>query len=190
MALAEFIFIYPAFSHLTCHRDSSDGVDNPLSWLDHGSGEASTFGEMDFPCMAVCECDRGGDLCDGTHMSGGYRTRVSFLKVWLALGATFLVACQAPIADTGKALYAARCAACHGDTGHGDGPVARKLPDSPTRFSDPAWRKSVNQAYVREVITYGGSHMGISPLMPSSKDIGGNEPLMNELIAFVLQLGK
>lgn len=124
----------------------------------------------------------------GTRLALGKSPRVCrAICIWVV--GLCLVGCRAPVAHSGQSIYAARCAACHGEKGNGDGPVARHLPDAPTRFSDPAWRTSVDKAYVKAVIAYGGSHVGISPLMPSSSDLKGNEPLMNELVGFVLQLG-
>jgi len=103
---------------------------------------------------------------------------------------SFLAGCQAPVHDTAEATYLARCAPCHGEGGGGDGWLARKLPDSPTRFSNPEWRRSVDPVYVSRVIALGGSHVGISPLMPSSADIASNDRLLAELTEFVLELGK
>jgi mono/diheme cytochrome c family protein len=40
----------------------------------------------------------------------------------------------APAAASGEALYAANCAACHGDTGRGDGPAAFLLYPKPRNF--------------------------------------------------------
>ena len=37
---------------------------------------------------------------------------------------------------TGKALYAKNCAACHGETGNGDGPGGRYLEERPTDFTN------------------------------------------------------
>jgi hypothetical protein len=103
---------------------------------------------------------------------------------------TLLAGCQAAVHDTAKATYEARCAQCHGDAGHGDGPLARKLPDSPTRFTAPGWRRSVDSVYVSRVIALGGSHVGISPLMPAAADIASDDRLLTELTEFVLELGK
>ena len=38
-------------------------------------------------------------------------------------------------ADKGKALYTAKCQACHGANGQGDGPAARALPKKPADMS-------------------------------------------------------
>ncbi|MEX1020855.1 MAG: c-type cytochrome [Litorilinea sp.] len=42
-----------------------------------------------------------------------------------------------PNAARGRAIYSQNCAACHGDTGLGDGPVAVDLPAPPPNFADP-----------------------------------------------------
>jgi cytochrome c oxidase cbb3-type subunit 2/cytochrome c oxidase cbb3-type subunit I/II len=41
---------------------------------------------------------------------------------------------EAAGADQGKALFAANCASCHGDQGHGNGPAAGALAPPPTNF--------------------------------------------------------
>ena len=49
-----------------------------------------------------------------------------------------------PNARSGRALFAENCAACHGETGRGDGPTAASLPGPPTAFADPnaVWERS------------------------------------------------
>ncbi|RLT35923.1 MAG: hypothetical protein DWI57_15340 [Chloroflexi bacterium] len=49
-----------------------------------------------------------------------------------------------PNARAGRALFAENCAACHGETGRGDGPTAASLPGPPTAFADPnaVWERS------------------------------------------------
>ncbi|MCL4835053.1 MAG: c-type cytochrome [Caldilineaceae bacterium] len=49
-----------------------------------------------------------------------------------------------PSARAGRGLFAENCAACHGETGRGDGPTAASLPDPPTAFADPnaVWERS------------------------------------------------
>ncbi|MGA2654407.1 MAG: cytochrome c [Gammaproteobacteria bacterium] len=41
-----------------------------------------------------------------------------------------------PQPEMAKALYQQHCASCHGDTGHGDGPLAGSLTPKPTDFHD------------------------------------------------------
>ena len=43
---------------------------------------------------------------------------------------------QAPDRARGQALYQQNCAACHGDSGHGDGPAGTALDPAPTDFHD------------------------------------------------------
>ncbi|MGB5050789.1 MAG: c-type cytochrome [Caldilineaceae bacterium] len=49
-----------------------------------------------------------------------------------------------PNARSGRALFAENCAACHGETGRGDGPTAASLPGPATAFADPnaVWERS------------------------------------------------
>ena len=53
----------------------------------------------------------------------------------LGLLALLVVGCARPSVSQGRALYAANgCASCHGLEGHGDGPMAPRLPASPIDF--------------------------------------------------------
>lgn len=45
--------------------------------------------------------------------------------------------------NTGKEIYQARCALCHGDDGHGTGPLANKSSPAATDFSSCAFRKKL-----------------------------------------------
>ena len=56
-----------------------------------------------------------------------------------ALGVSALLAlgCAQPSANQGRSLYETNgCASCHGPEGHGDGPLAPRLPASPIDFRD------------------------------------------------------
>lgn len=55
----------------------------------------------------------------------------------------------------GREIYVAKCQACHGERGRGDGPAARALPKKPKDFSSAAYWASVDEAQVKRVITGG-----------------------------------
>jgi len=71
--------------------------------------------------------------------------------------------------------YQARCSACHGGNGRGDGVVAAGLTPAPRDFSDPTWRGSRSAAQLRQVIREGGPALGLSPLMPAHSDLSDAE---------------
>ncbi len=47
---------------------------------------------------------------------------------------------HAPTADAGRAIYQIKCRICHGDTGHGDGTVGKKLVTKVADLTSPAVR--------------------------------------------------
>jgi hypothetical protein len=67
--------------------------------------------------------------------------------------------------------YAARCAACHGEHGHGDGVAANSLSPRPRDFADPVWRARRTDAEIAAVIAEGGATHGLSPAMPAQADL-------------------
>lgn len=54
-----------------------------------------------------------------------------------------------PVAALGAEIYAQNCAACHGDTGAGDGPAQAGAQMEPTVFADPQsiWQRSPGQLF-------------------------------------------
>jgi mono/diheme cytochrome c family protein len=77
----------------------------------------------------------------------------------------------APAAERCPESYAARCAACHGPRGRGDGFAASSLRPPPRDFADPAWRDDRVAAVIRD----GGAAHGLSPAMPSHRDLSAKE---------------
>ena len=75
-------------------------------------------------------------------------------------------------AETGREVYVAKCQACHGDRGRGDGPAARALPKKPRDFSVPTFWASVDDAQVERVILNGlpGTIMRGFPMPPEQLD--------------------
>ena len=61
----------------------------------------------------------------------------------LVIAAVFLAGCvpQPPPGVSGRSLFAANCAACHGATGRGDGPAAAGLSKAPADLSRIAARR-------------------------------------------------
>lgn len=89
----------------------------------------------------------------------------------LTLLLTVASAADDPLAD-GRALYAAKCLACHGPQGRGDGPAARALPRPPRDFSNPEFWAGTTRAKVEVVVTQGlpGSIMRGFPMPPAQLD--------------------
>lgn len=54
-----------------------------------------------------------------------------------------------------KQLYQDNCAACHGLTGHGDGPAAANLPTPPIAFADPVRAAQRSPFALQQIITQG-----------------------------------
>lgn len=66
----------------------------------------------------------------------------------------------------GAALYARRCAVCHGARGLGDGPNARYLPVRPTMHADSAYMSGRSDDALFDAIASGGFIMNRSNRMP------------------------
>jgi mono/diheme cytochrome c family protein len=84
-------------------------------------------------------------------------------------------------------VYTARCAACHGPRGAGDGPAAAALQPHPRSFRDPEWQRTVTDDGIRQVILHGGTARRLSPLMPAQPDLGPDD--LNALIRYIRAQG-
>jgi mono/diheme cytochrome c family protein len=78
------------------------------------------------------------------------------------------VASSARVISEGEALYRASCAACHGDSGEGNGPAASGLYPPPANLRWLMGRPMVNDGYLMWAISEGGG--GIGTAMPAFKD--------------------
>lgn len=67
----------------------------------------------------------------------------------------------------GAALYARHCAACHGDSGAGDGWNGANLPVTPTAHSDPALMSARPDDTLYDAIAAGGYVLDKSARMPA-----------------------
>ena len=68
----------------------------------------------------------------------------------------------------GKTLYLANCAACHGESGAGDGPAAAGISPPPADLRSVVQRPMSGDGYLMWAISDGGAVMGSA--MPAFKD--------------------
>ena len=67
----------------------------------------------------------------------------------------------------GEALYRQHCAACHGETGRGDGPSAVGFATKPADLTDGRLLNRLPDDYLARVIRSGGPAEGLAPTMPA-----------------------
>jgi mono/diheme cytochrome c family protein len=87
------------------------------------------------------------------------------------IGASSPVRKAPPPPAAALALYAERCAMCHGEKGRGDGPAAKGLMTKPRRFSDAIWQESEDDAHIQKAILEGGFGVNKSSAMPAHPDL-------------------
>lgn len=88
-----------------------------------------------------------------------------------------------------KAAFLA-CAACHGNTGEGDGAASAALNPKPRSFSDKEWQASVSDDHLAKVIVEGGAAVGLSPLMAASAHLADQPEVVAGLVKMVRDFGK
>ena len=91
-------------------------------------------------------------------------------------------------ADAGEAKFRQLCSSCHGNSGRGDGPAAAGLRPKPADMTSADWQSSVEDDYLRDIITRGGSAVGKSPMMTPWGHALKDDDLDN-VIAFIRDLG-
>jgi len=68
-----------------------------------------------------------------------------------------------PLLVRGRVIYLTRCVGCHGESGRGDGPIARNLPRPPVgNFTDATWKHGDRPEQVRAVIADGAKDTAMS----------------------------
>ena len=88
------------------------------------------------------------------------------------------------------ALFAKRCATCHGLNGQGNGRTASNLPVRPRSFADRDWQRSVTDEHLHAVILGGGQAVGKSMLMPPNPDLRQQPATLNGLVQIIREFGK
>ena len=89
--------------------------------------------------------------------------------------------------EQGRTLYKTNCAACHGETGKGDGPGAGVLKPPPRDHTDRAYMSTLTDKQIHDVIKMGGAIKG-KPLMPSHPQFKDTE--LAALVAYVRSLSE
>lgn len=87
-------------------------------------------------------------------------------------------------------IFAMRCAACHGQTGAGDGPGSAALTPKPRNLQDPKWQKSVTDDYIEKIIVQGGLAVGKSASMPGNPDLASKPGTVAALREHIRGLAK
>lgn len=94
---------------------------------------------------------------------------------------------QAGDAEAGKAKFQQFCATCHGPAGAGDGPASAALRPKPRALNDGEWQATVDDDYLKKVITEGGAAVGLSPMMtPWGHALKGED--LENVVAYIRSL--
>jgi mono/diheme cytochrome c family protein len=78
---------------------------------------------------------------------------------------------QAPSLENGAAIYAEKCAACHGETGLGDGPSGKQLPVTVAAFALPETARKASPAQWFTTVSQGN----LDRFMPPFISLSGQE---------------
>lgn len=112
----------------------------------------------------------------------GYQATRAALATATAAPPAVPVPPRPPDPEAGAAIYAARCAACHGDTGQGDGPQAAGLPVPPAALADPALAARASPAAWYQVVSQGR----LERFMPPFENLSEAERW--DVVAYALSL--
>jgi mono/diheme cytochrome c family protein len=98
--------------------------------------------------------------------------RLSDMQVWDLVASVWASNTTPQALATGKQLFVANCAACHGEKGAGDGPMASALANgattefgsgtlTPTNFTNPATMLGASPALLQGKVMRGGMGTGM-----------------------------
>jgi len=86
-----------------------------------------------------------------SRMRGATTIRFAGVLVLMSLAVTV----RAADVSVGQALYASRCAFCHGPSGKGDGPAGAALKPAPTDFTNADFWKTTGVETMRAAVENG-----------------------------------
>jgi len=90
-------------------------------------------------------------------------------------------------APPGQALYAMHCAACHGESGKGDGPSAAGFASKPSNLTEGRRLNRLPAEFFVNVVLNGGPAEGLSPGMPPFQG-NLNEGQIRQITAYLRTL--
>ncbi|KAB2958326.1 MAG: cytochrome c, partial [Thermoanaerobaculia bacterium] len=82
-------------------------------------------------------------------------------------------------------IFSTRCFTCHGSLGKGDGPGSAGLTPKPRDLTSKEWQASVTDEHIEKIIKFGGSAVGLSPMMPPNPDLNAKTEVVQALRAHV-----
>ena len=85
-------------------------------------------------------------------------------------------------------IFATRCFTCHGSLGKGDGPGSAGLTPRPRDLTSAEWQASVTDEHIEKIIKFGGTAVGLSPMMPPNPDLTAKNEVVQALRAHVREL--
>lgn len=95
----------------------------------------------------------------------------------------------AAVSEEAQKMFRARCVACHGERGKGDGPGSAALNPKPRDYTNVAWQRSVTDEQIKSTIVMGGAAVGKSPIMPANPDLQSKEDVVAGLVTIVRSFG-
>ncbi len=114
----------------------------------------------------------------------GNRPSAVFLSVTFTASVVTLLVATLAHAQQPNDIYIERCAACHGDKGHGDGPAGKYLQPPPADLATALKGKSDD--WIAKVIKNGGASVGLSSTMMPNPNL--SDAQVNGLVAYVKNL--
>lgn len=112
---------------------------------------------------------------------------VSLIAVGFLLGA--ISSSQAANIEEGKTHYNKLCVKCHGDSGKGDGTVAKKLDLKMRDYTDKAAMAKLTDDYMVKITKIGGKALEKSPKMRGYEKKLTDEQI-KDLIAYIRTFSK
>jgi cytochrome c553 len=92
--------------------------------------------------------------------------------------------------EEAETMFKTVCAACHGESGTGNGPAAAALDPKPRNYTDKTWQASVTDDQIANTILLGGAAVGKSPAMPAQPQLREKPEVVAELVKIIRKFGQ